>query len=73
MTWWRRLTTHDRVVTLFAFTIAALLIIDVLAIVVLSIWRPEVDVSLFVTISSDIVAMMLGALLGYVGGRQTAT
>ncbi len=71
MTWWRSASTQDRIVSLFAVTVAALLIIDTIALIIITAFDVGADVSVFATVSSDIVAMMLGALLGYVGGRQT--
>ncbi len=63
-------STQERIVSLFAVTVAALLIIDTIALIIITAFDVGADVSVFATVSSDIVAMMLGALLGYVGGRR---
>ena len=71
MKWLRSETTGDRIVLLFAATIALLLVIDVVAIIVLTITTPDADLAPFITASSEIIAMMLGALVGYIGGLRS--
>lgn len=61
----------DQIVRIFAWTISVLLVIDVLAIIALMFVQPDADLTPFVTVSSEIVAMMLGALLGYIGGSRS--
>lgn len=68
---WSDQSTADRIVTIFAITIASLLVIDVLAMIVLTITQPNADLDVFVIISGEIIAMMLGALVGYIGGSRS--
>jgi hypothetical protein len=71
VTWWREANTTERIVYLFAIVLAELLVVDVLAIILLTAFAPDINLEPLVVASSEILAMMLGAVIGFIGGRRT--
>lgn len=59
----------DLVLILVALTIGALLIITALAVVLIELLRPGTDTSALIRMESEILGVLVGALVGVIGGR----
>ena len=67
----RERSAVDLVVIGITATIATMLILTALAVLLIELIHPEVDTDALVRIESEILAVLVGALVGFVGGRGT--
>lgn len=61
----------DLVVLGIVFIIGAMLFLSALAIVLIELIHPETDTDALIRIESEILGVLVGALVGFIGGRAT--
>lgn len=64
-------STFDIVVILLTTTVGLTMVFIVAGVIVLRLFRPEVDVQGAGTVIGNVLTTLVGALVGFVGGRAT--
>lgn len=59
----------DIVIVMVTFIIGALLLITAVAVVLIELIQPETDTSDLIRMESEILGVLVGALVGVIGGR----
>jgi hypothetical protein len=52
------------------FIVGFVLIISAIGVLMLELFQPDVDTAPIIEVESEILAILVGALVGFVGGRQ---
>ena len=63
-------TASDLVVLIIAGTIAIMLIFSAVSILVLKLIHPEIDVDGLIRVETEILGVLTGAVVGFLGGRS---
>jgi hypothetical protein len=64
-------STFDIVVILLTATVGLTMVLVVAGVIMLRLFRPEVDVKGAGTVIGNVLTTLVGALVGFVGGRAT--
>ena len=64
-------STFDIVVVILAATVGLTVMLVVLGVIMLRLFRPEVDVKGAGAVIGNILTTLVGALVGFIGGRAT--
>ena len=62
----------DMVLLAFIVMFGLMLATAAIGLVVLAIWRPELDLTTAIAQFGNVLSVMIGAILGYVAGRRAA-
>ena len=62
--------TIDTVVLLIAVVISFVIVASLIGIILIELIHPETDTEPMVRMESEILGVLVGALVGFVGGRQ---
>lgn len=65
----KRRSTVDLVVLGITFVIAFVVCITLIGIIVIELVRPDIDTDPLISVESEILGVLVGALVGFVGGR----
>lgn len=66
----RERSATDLVVLGITFIVGTLLILTALAVVLIELIHPETDTDALIQVESEILAVLVGALVGFIGGRS---
>lgn len=67
---WRDRSATDLAVLGILFTVAFVLITSALGVLILELVDPATDTTPIIEVESEILAILVGALVGFVGGRN---
>ena len=67
---WRDRSATDLAVLGILFVVGFVLIVSAVGVLVLELIQPDTDTSPIIEVESEILAILVGALVGFVGGRN---